>query len=618
MSGLIDLTEKTESAFLMNAAIIGGGKGCKSILQMVENGALGRFRMRVLGVADVDSKAVGIRYARKIGIPFVTADYRKLYDIPGLDVIIELTGDVTLRDLIEHTRPRHVRLIDHYGARLFWEVHQAETAFRTQRVAMQKKEKAERERIAQILDGIPDEILVVDSNMMVQDANQSFLRNNNCSIEDVRNRYCYEVEQGVRRECQAAIDNCPFSTVMESGKPTSLVRKHFTPDGEPHYVSIVGAPLHDKEGGLIGMIEITRDISGRIRLEEALAATEVHLQQFMEKSPLGTYVKNRAGQYIDVNPAACALLGRSDQEILGRTDQEIFPSEIAEKLQSGEQEVWRMRDAISIETEMDIGGRRIFFSTVKFPILNKEGEPTGLCGLSQDITAQKEAEDELRETREYLQNIMDNAPAIIITTDLNGDIVSFNRGAELSLGYSAGEVIGKHVTLFSQDPSLLKEFLRMINSGRAVQDYSFELLCKGNTLLPVSLTLSQLLDSSGKMIGTVCISKDISHRNVLMKQILQSERMAAVGRLASGVAHEINNPLAIIAEIAGYLNELAEDEVEGVKSDLLKELKEGLPKISQHVQRGRDITHRLLSFARKTEKKIEQADVNSALIEILP
>ena len=77
------------------------------------------------------------------------------------------------------------------------------------------------------------------------------------------------------------------------------------------------------------------------------------------------------------------------------------------------------------------------------------------------------------------------------------------------------------------------------------------------------ITLSELKDSSGKTIGTVGMSKDISHRKALMAQILQSERMAAVGRLASGVAHEINNPLAIISEITGFLGELVEDESEG-------------------------------------------------------
>ena len=602
-----------------NAAVVGGGKGCESILKMVQADTLGQFRMRVLGVADADPNASGVRYARELGIPLLTTDYRELYKIPDLRVIIELTGNDVVRDEIERTRPRHVRLIDHYGARLFWEIHQAQEAFVLQRTEMQKKVEAERERIAEILDSIPDEIVVVDTDMLIQDANSTFLRNNNCKIEDVRGLSCYEVgQQGIRGECQVAVGNCPFFSAISEGQPTSLVRKHFGESGETRYASIVGAPLRDREGRITGMIEIVRDITKRIRLEETLAATEVHLRQFMERSPLATYAKNKAGQYTDVNPAACALLGKKKEELLGKTDLEFFPRDTAEKLREGDQEVWRKHRSVSMETELEIGDRRINLSTVKFPILNPAGKPTALCGLSEDITAQKEAEKKLRETREYLENILDNSPVIIITTDMDRNVVSFNREAERALGYRADEVIGKPVARLYQDPTRREEFLRMIIAGKTIEDYSYELLCKDGTALPISITMAQLKNSAGKMIGTVGMSRDISHRKALMAQILQSERMAAVGRLASGVAHEINNPLAIISEVAGFLGDLMEDEKEGQRTEIIEELQEALPTIRKQIERGRDITHRLLRFARRTETSIEHANVNTVLKEILP
>jgi two-component system NtrC family sensor kinase len=141
---------------------------------------------------------------------------------------------------------------------------------------------------------------------------------------------------------------------------------------------------------------------------------------------------------------------------------------------------------------------------------------------------------------------------------------------------------------------------------------------KDGTLLPVSITLSQLKDAEGRMIGTVGMSKDISRRKTLMGQMLQSERMAAVGRLASGVAHEINNPLAVIGEIAGFLGSLTEEGAKTDEAELHRELVEGLPKILKQVTRVRDITKRLLTFARKTEARVDIADVNVSLDEVLP
>jgi two-component system NtrC family sensor kinase len=99
---------------------------------------------------------------------------------------------------------------------------------------------------------------------------------------------------------------------------------------------------------------------------------------------------------------------------------------------------------------------------------------------------------------------------------------------------------------------------------------------------------------------------------------MQSERLAAVGRLAAGVAHEINNPLAVIGEIAGYLQDLiAEDPaIEG--EALVREIVDSLPKITRQVQRCRGVTFRLLNFSRKSAARVELADVNAALDEILP
>jgi two-component system NtrC family sensor kinase len=103
-----------------------------------------------------------------------------------------------------------------------------------------------------------------------------------------------------------------------------------------------------------------------------------------------------------------------------------------------------------------------------------------------------------------------------------------------------------------------------------------------------------------------------------MDQIIQSERLAAVGRLAAGVAHEINNPLAVIAEVAGYLNDVIDGEIALPPDELDRELRAGLPKILHNVDRGRSITSRLLSFSRKSEVSAQEADIGASLEEILP
>ena len=599
-------------------AIVGGGSGCEAILRMVQEDTLGRFRMSIRGVADSRQDAAGIRYARDVGIELVTTDYWQLYEIPGLELIIELTGSDEVRDEIERTRPRHVRLIDHFGARFFWQLHQAEEAIIEQRTKMRERLQVERDWITQIFDSIPDEVIVVDPDMAIRQANASFLKNNHVTLEQIQGRYCYDMHQKVRGDCQVAMDNCPFIDVIRDKKEKRLVRKHFDEQGNPRYTAIVGAPLMDSEENVSGMIEMTRDITERILLEEELKATEVRLQQFLEMAPLATYVKNRQGQYIEVNPATCQLLGRPKTEIIGRTDRDILPKETADALREGDREVLTKGKPVCIESEVRLGGQSVYLVTTKYPVVDVANKVTAIVGLSGDETARKKAERELERTREYLQDVLDSSYVIIITTDLAGCIVSVNRGAENSLGYKADQLIGKPAGTLFRSPQERESLVRRVQQGNTVEDYDGVLVRKDGTEVPVSMTLSQLAESTGEPIGTVEISRDISQRRALMNQVIQSERLAAVGRLAAGVAHEINNPLAVIAEVAGYLQDLLDGTIEADREKVDQEVPEGLGTIVAQVNRCSSITHRLLGFARKSKSRVEVANVNAALEEILP
>ncbi|MFH2005396.1 MAG: PAS domain S-box protein [bacterium] len=604
----------------LNAAIVGGGRGCEALLRMAAADRLGRFRMRICGVADSNPEAPGLLFAQAVGVPMIAHDFHQLFEIPHLDLILELTGSIAVRDELERTRPRHVRLIDHFGASLFWELFTAEEEIIHQRTEMRERVEEERQWITQIFDSIPDEIVVVDTNMVVRDANASFLRNNGYSeIGDVRGRHCYEIEQRIRGECQVAVEDCPFFTAMRHRTTTSIVRKHFDRMGRARFAALVAAPLLDADGKVAGVIESTRDISHRILLEEELKATESRLKQFMDLAPVAGYVKSLAGQYLEVNPAACKILGRERYDILGKTDLEILPREAAELFRAGDREVWNAREPVSRDEEVTLDGEHpVYLSSIRFPVMDAEGAVTALCGLLRDVTALKTAEAELDRTRDHLRNVANHSPMIIVTMDMGGNLLSFNPGAEASLGYRADEVIGESIGRLFPDRAERHRLQRRVTEEGAVRDHETQLLRKDGTAVPVSMTLSQLRNADDTMVGTVGIAKDISQRKTLMNQMMQSERMAAVGRLAAGVAHEINNPLAVISEIAGYLDELLKQDPAAQDEETQVELRESMPKITKHVNRCRSITKRLLTFARKSAARVEFADVNAALEEIIP
>jgi len=188
--------------------------------------------------------------------------------------------------------------------------------------------------------------------------------------------------------------------------------------------------------------------------------------------------------------------------------------------------------------------------------------------LEESTTSLRGAYNELDETKYYLQMILDNSKVVIVTTDMEGRIVEFNREAEALLGYTKDEVVGKDVLMLYDNPRQRDE---MMNDAKTLGDGVWEVRnrevvfrSKTGELFHMTLTLSTMLSDTGEIIGTVGIGKDISEQRMLHFKLMQSEKLAGIGTLASGIAHEINNPLAGILGMAEAIRD--EDDMELIKS----------------------------------------------------
>ena len=185
----------------------------------------------------------------------------------------------------------------------------------------------------------------------------------------------------------------------------------------------------------------------------------------------------------------------------------------------------------------------------------------------------------VEDPRLLLAAIIDSSEDAIISKDLNGIITSWNSAAERMYGYKAEEIVGQSILRLIPESihSEESEILRKLRAGQRIEHFETTRIGKSGQRVEVSLTISPIRDSSGRVIGSSKIARDITARKQMERSLIQSEKLAAAGRMAATIAHEINNPLEAVlnliflaretcvpeSETRGYLD-TAEKEIERV------------------------------------------------------
>ena len=280
------------------------------------------------------------------------------------------------------------------------------------------------------------------------------------------------------------------------------------------------------------------------------------------------------------------------------------------------------------------GHSTLFFAAAVFLILVSAGLVAAVFALrknkrtcmdlyKENLSLRKTC-NELREAEHNFQMILDNSRAIIITTDTEGRIVEFNREAEKLLEYTKQEVAGKDVLMLyarKMDRDELEKRERFTNGEVwEVRNREVELRSKSGKVYFVNLTLSTLVNERGGIIGTVGIGYDITEQRMLQFKLIQSEKLAGIGILASGIAHEINNPLAGILGMAEAIRD--EDDPELVKTyagDIIRyavNASEIVKELSRYSRSASDESKSTIDLACVMENSLRMASHSASFVSI--
>jgi two-component system, NtrC family, sensor kinase len=384
--------------------------------------------------------------------------------------------------------------------------------------------------------------------------------------------------------------------------------------------------LTGSDGGTSGILvlaDVQRELSATE--EQVLAALGAHASVALENVRLFSRIEQSRKQWVEdvdaisdfilvhdatgrvlrVNRALADLLRTRPAGAIGREVSEL--EILGASARHGQCPFCRNARAAREEFIFSADARTYVISSSRIHA-SPEGD-TRTIHVLKDITDRREAERSYRRERDFNRNILNNTHSMILVLDTAGLISYANRRC-FALGYRDDELLGRPlVEIIPQARRpLLADAVERALSGNAIDNLELPVFRGSQSNGQFSISLSPMRDETGEINSVVVVMTDVTDAAGLQAKLMHTEKMAALGQLVSGVAHEVNNPLAAIV---GFTDLLLENPT------LSEEAKQDLSVILQEAQRTRQIVQNLLSFARQMPAQREPVRVNTVLQQTL-
>ncbi len=412
----------------------------------------------------------------------------------------------------------------------------------------------------------------------------------------------------------------PYKEVVEAAVNNNLLAVWAQPitasNGEllgtiANYSNKVGEPSADNLTMLEWSARIAAIAIERKRAEEALRESEEFRSSLLSNSPNPIGVINPDSSLRYVNPALEKLTGFSAAELIGKkAPYPFWTQETLKATTLNFRRAMRRGDRRTEELFQKKNGGRFWVKISSTPVMNGS-EFKYLLTNWMDITQRKQIEEALRQSEKKYKNLAEATSDMIWEADENGIFTFVSPRIKELLGYKAKELIGKKRTLDLAPKAEARKWLKRFKEISAKKEpfFDFEITHLHKNGTPVLFETSGIpnFDSDGNFRGYVGVNKNITERKLMEEQLMLTDRLASIGELASGIAHELNNPLT---SVIGFSQLLLEE-------DIPQNLKDDLSTIYSEAQRASAIVKNLLTFARKHTALRQLSQINNILEDVL-
>jgi two-component system NtrC family sensor kinase len=390
----------------------------------------------------------------------------------------------------------------------------------------------------------------------------------------------------------ASPHSCPFCRTGEG------LDEYVHPVLERTYL-ISTSRIHAASSAQLQTVHVLKDITDRREAERRYRELFDNIQE-------GIYASTPQGRFVEVNDALVRILGYSSRDEVLQLDipTQVYFSpqrrqELAELLKRGgemhnHEEVLRRKDGSPVHVFMNC-----------FAMRDPAGNVLQHRGLMLDVTGLHQSQTELQKERDFSGKILSHTQSLILVTDTEG-VISYANRRWSGLGFQQNQIVGHPLPDLCAPPrrAALREALAAVARGQQVDNFDLPLVRGDGVSGQFSVNLSPISGEDGRVSSIVVVMTDVTDSAMLRSKLMHAEKMAAVGQLVSGVAHEVNNPLTAIL---GFTDLLMEN------PELPESARRDLRVILQEAQRTKQIVQNLLSFARQMPPHRQLVQLNSIL-----